>query len=311
MTSKWYKGNLHTHTTNSDGDATPSHVAEWYRSNGYDFLCISDHNHLTILNDSNQKRWPLLIPGEEVTSAVGKTPVHVNGYGINELVEPSGSNDVVTALSENVQRIVAAGGLASINHPNYKWAFGYNQLVKVSGYRFIEVYNGHHLSNSDGDLERPSVSNIWDQLLTSGKKILGLAVDDSHNYHEIGPDLSNPGRGWIQVKVNQLSKNSILQAMSQGNYYASTGVELGELVLNKKQIRLEIDESATKQPNEKPDNNQSNFITSFIGVNGTVLHVEKGVSSKYIPSKKDLYIRCEILNSKTGQKLWTQPFWME
>ena len=140
---------------------------------------------------------------------------------------------------------------------------------------------------------------------------MGLAVDDSHNYHKFSPDRSNPGRGWVQVQTNKLAKESILEAMSEGNYYASTGVELGELVINKNQIRLEIDESATKQSKETRDHSQSNFTTTFIGVNGTVLHLDKGVSAKYIPSKKDLYIRCEILNSETGQKLWTQPFWME
>ena len=88
----------------------------------------------------------------------------------------------------------------------------------------------------------------------------------------------NVEEGWVQVQTNKLAKESILEAMSEGNYYASTGVELGELVINKNQIRLEIDESATKQSKEKLDHNQSNFTTTFIGVNGTVLHLEKGVS---------------------------------
>ena len=43
----WFKGNLHTHSTNSDGDTPPEHVAEWYLENGYDWLCLTDHNHLT------------------------------------------------------------------------------------------------------------------------------------------------------------------------------------------------------------------------------------------------------------------------
>ena len=50
---KWFKGNLHTHTTNSDGDTPPEHVAEWYLENGYDWLCLTDHNHLTVLNDAD------------------------------------------------------------------------------------------------------------------------------------------------------------------------------------------------------------------------------------------------------------------
>ncbi|MBK9316840.1 MAG: hypothetical protein IPM55_21725 [Acidobacteria bacterium] len=43
---KWYKGNTHTHTLNSDGDSTPDEVARWYRENGYQFLVLTDHNFL-------------------------------------------------------------------------------------------------------------------------------------------------------------------------------------------------------------------------------------------------------------------------
>ncbi|HYC92718.1 MAG TPA: hypothetical protein VEO54_26150 [Thermoanaerobaculia bacterium] len=36
----WLKGNLHTHTSQSDGDSPPAEVAAWYRDRGYDFLVI-------------------------------------------------------------------------------------------------------------------------------------------------------------------------------------------------------------------------------------------------------------------------------
>ena len=56
----WFKGNLHTHTNKSDGDSSPEVVVDWYHKNAYDFLVLSDHNHLTIL-DSEQTKI-LLIP---------------------------------------------------------------------------------------------------------------------------------------------------------------------------------------------------------------------------------------------------------
>ncbi|HVX09931.1 MAG TPA: hypothetical protein VHC22_01900 [Pirellulales bacterium] len=43
---RWWKGNLHTHTLWSDGDDLPEMVAEWYRTHGYHFLALSDHNVL-------------------------------------------------------------------------------------------------------------------------------------------------------------------------------------------------------------------------------------------------------------------------
>ena len=56
MQPKWYKGNIHTHTTESDGDASPERVVSWYRRHGYDFLVLSDHNHRTILDYKPGKR---------------------------------------------------------------------------------------------------------------------------------------------------------------------------------------------------------------------------------------------------------------
>ena len=70
---RWFKGNNHAHTRESDGDADPEAVVKWYREHAYDFLVLADHNHLTILDDgSDPANAPglLMIPGEELTLAV-------------------------------------------------------------------------------------------------------------------------------------------------------------------------------------------------------------------------------------------------
>lgn len=67
-TKEWFKGNLHTHTNKSDGDESPEKVCEWFENHDYDFLVLSDHNHLTLLDYQNTGKSNLLmIPGEEVT----------------------------------------------------------------------------------------------------------------------------------------------------------------------------------------------------------------------------------------------------
>ncbi|MEO5977747.1 MAG: histidinol-phosphatase [Chryseolinea sp.] len=43
---QWYKGNLHTHSYWSDGDEFPEMIMDWYKSNKYDFIALSDHNIL-------------------------------------------------------------------------------------------------------------------------------------------------------------------------------------------------------------------------------------------------------------------------
>ena len=77
----WFKGNIHCHTTMSDGDADPEVAVDWYQNHGYDFLVVSDHNHLTLLDyQATENLNMILIPGEEVTSSVGiySIPVHIN-----------------------------------------------------------------------------------------------------------------------------------------------------------------------------------------------------------------------------------------
>ncbi|MCB1204057.1 MAG: hypothetical protein KDN18_07345 [Verrucomicrobiae bacterium] len=45
-TRSWFKGNTHTHSLWSDGNDFPEMIFDWYRSHGYHFVGMSDHNVL-------------------------------------------------------------------------------------------------------------------------------------------------------------------------------------------------------------------------------------------------------------------------
>ncbi|MDA1279372.1 MAG: CehA/McbA family metallohydrolase [Chloroflexi bacterium] len=305
MTEKsWLKGNLHTHTTNSDGDESPEHVAEWYHEHGYDWLCLSDHDHLTILEGTaaEKAKWPLLVHGEEVTSRGANGPVHVNGYGVTEVVKASDSDDIVTAMRENVERIIAAGGMASINHPNFRWAFDGGAMMQVEGYKFMEVFNGHPESHNEGGGGKTSTVGIWDRLLSQNRRVWGIAVDDAHHYTgEFTANRSNPGRGWVQVRASSLSQQDIYEAMSDGDFYASTGVTIGGLTASMSEIKLEIDPETTPS-----DGIQAKYTTVFTGANGRVLHESISNSPSYKPTRLDGYVRATVYSSR-GTRAWTQP----
>src|SRR5262247_1229387 len=80
---RWYKGNTHTHTVNSDGDSTPDEVIRWYREHGYNFLVLSDHNYLTEVDGLNAVFGApgkfIVIRGEEVSDKFQEKPIHLNG----------------------------------------------------------------------------------------------------------------------------------------------------------------------------------------------------------------------------------------
>src|SRR5688572_30655929 len=120
---RWYKGNTHTHTLNSDGDSTPDEVVRWYREQGYHFLVLTDHNFLTSVDGLNAVHGAgekfLVIKGEEVTDRFGEKPIHVNGLNLERLVPPQGGASVVEVVQRNVNAIRAASGVPHINHPNY------------------------------------------------------------------------------------------------------------------------------------------------------------------------------------------------
>ena len=107
----FYKGNIHTHTTKSDGDEDPIKVTQWYKEHGYDFLVLTDHNHRTILDHGNSSKTPvtpLMIPGEEVTLSFQKgnlaVPIHINGIGIERVVEPIQGKNVSSTIQPDLFR---------------------------------------------------------------------------------------------------------------------------------------------------------------------------------------------------------------
>ncbi|HEX3584096.1 MAG TPA: CehA/McbA family metallohydrolase, partial [Thermoanaerobaculia bacterium] len=175
----WFRGNLHTHTTESDGDSPPAEVVRWYGEHGYDFLVISDHNKVTAVHDDKL----LLIPGEEVTDRFAKKPLHVNAIGVTKVVAPQHGDSIVSTLQHDVDAVRDAGGIAEINHPNFGWAFGADEMKQVNGFTLLEIASGHPLVNMQGGGGVDSAETMWDALLRSGKHVYGVAVDDAHYFH--------------------------------------------------------------------------------------------------------------------------------
>lgn len=274
----WFKGNTHTHTNASDGDAPPPEVVAWYRDHGYDFLVITDHNRVTAVRDDKL----LLIPGEEVSDRFAKKPVHVNGLGITRVVEPQHGDSMVSTLQRDVDAVRAAGGVAAINHPNFGWAFGEAELEQLRGTPLLlEIASGHPFVNMQGADGFDSVETMWNALLAKGKRVFAIAVDDSHHYHckpPKGEQLAPPGRGWVMVRAEKLAQKDILDAIARGDFYASTGVTLDAIDFDGTDLRVKVHEQ-----------NGAKYRTSVIRGNG--------------------FVRARVDDSN-GHAAWTQPFFV-
>ncbi len=303
--TSWYKGNLHTHTDQSDGDAEPEVAVRWYRDHDYDFLVLSDHNHVTLYEHAESDPGkPLMIPGEEVTVNIPRpawdhplpAPVHVIAIGIHRVVEPINTGDIVTTLQANIDAIAEAGGISSIAHPNYLWAFDHREIIAVRGAACMEICSPHR--NVDGAPGRYSTEQIWDNVLSAGLPIWGVAVDDAHNYHDFGPEMYNPGKGWIYVRAAELTQDAIVGGIERGDFYASTGVELDELEIDEEGISLRIHRYEDWE-----------YVVTFTGRGGTTFSQTSGTEAAYRFRGNEGYIRATVTCSNPV-KAWTQPVFL-
>jgi hypothetical protein len=298
--TRWYKGNTHTHTLNSDGDSTPDDVVRWYREHGYQFLVLTDHNFLTSVDGLNalhgaDERF-LVVRGEEVSSRAGDTPIHVNALNPSRLVEAQRGTTVEDVLQRNIDAIRAASGVPHINHPNFQWALTADDLKRVRNNRLFEVYNGHPQVNGDGGGHVPGLEDVWDRILTSGVLVYGVAVDDAHTFKQPGnARVAGPGRGWVEVRASRLAPGELLAAMERGEFYASTGVKLTDVQATATSLTVEVQQEST-----------SKYRIRFIGRGGRVLAEVGDTTATYTFKGDEGYVRAKVLESN-GRAAWVQP----
>ena len=297
---RWFKGNTHTHTLNSDGDSTPDEVTRWYREHGYQFLVLTDHNYLTSVEGLNAVHGAadkfLVIAGEEVTSAAQTKPVHVNGLAVESLVVPPKAATIREALQQSVDGIRSAKGIPHVNHPNFGWALSADDLAQLERTRLFEVFNGHPQVNNNGGGGVPGLEEVWDRVLTSGRLMFGIAVDDAHHFKRPGDaTASGPGRGWVSVRASRLEARAIVDALERGEFYASTGVELAAYDVTASGIALKVRTTTW-----------SKYRVQFIGGGGQLLAEVADGSASYAFKGHEGYVRAKILESN-GQVAWTQP----
>ena len=295
---RWYRGNTHTHTLQSDGDSPPELVARWYKAHGYNFLVLSDHNVFTDpkalahLVDSAF----ILIPGEELTTAFQQKPVHVNGLNIPGLIAPRTDTTLVGTIQKNVDAVREVEGVPHVNHPNFRWAFSHEVLAQVQRDRLLEIYNGHPFVHNEGGGEVPGLEEVWDRLLTGGKRIYGIAVDDAHHFQgEFAADRSNPGRGWVAVRARALDPRALLASMEAGRFYASSGVELEDVRVTATTMEVRIRQRGDFK-----------YRTQFIGGGGRVLHETGANPAVFTLRTNEPYVRARVRDSM-GQMAWVQP----
>ena len=202
-------------------------------------------------------------------------------------------------LQRNVDAIRGVGGVPHINHPNFLWSLTADQMRQVRNNKLFEIYNGSPSVNNHGGGGSPGLEAMWDKILSSGKLIYGIAVDDAHHFKgEFSPDRLNPGRGWVVVQAPRLSAAAIMEGLEAGRFYASTGVSLSDLRIDDQGIEIAIQQEPTFK-----------YTTHFIGDGGRLLSKAHGLKARYRFQGGERYVRARVVDSM-GTMAWTQPVWV-
>lgn len=237
---RFWRGNLHTHSTRSDGVLDPAEVCRRYRAEGYDFLALTDHfiglydypivdtvpfrdaRFTTILGAelhsgpmASGELWHILAVGLPADFA----PPHAPGFGVVDGMETG---------PQIAARAVAAGAFVAIAHPQWS-GLTLADARTIGAAHAVEIYNHGCAVGCD----RADGFGIADLLLTEGRDLSLVATDDAH-FHE--PDHFG---GWVMVKSQANTPEALLAALKDGAFYSSQGPELRDVALEGDRVVVE------------------------------------------------------------------------
>lgn len=223
---RFWRGNLHTHSTVSDGGKTPEETCAFYRTAGYDFLSITDHfmeRYDYPIVDTRPYRTPdftTIIGAELHTPATAAGDLwHILAVGLPQDFPSPVPGESAPDLAA---RALAAGAYVVAAHPAW-YSLSEADILSLGNIHAIETYNGL----ADDFNDRADSWAITERLLTQGHRYFACAVDDSH----FDPSFDDTLRGWVQVKSPNLEPDTLVQALKNGHYYSSTGPQIFDIQL--------------------------------------------------------------------------------
>ena len=277
----WFKGNMHTHTTLSDGVHTPDEVIEIYRAKGYDFLALTDHRRLSM---PETVRGMLMTGGVEFDYMLDNECIHIVGVGLRsapELDPPMAGQSAQQAIDA----INAHGGFAILAHPS--WSMNTLAVtLPLSGLGAMEIFNS--TSDAPWNPARGDASQFVDLTYTRGKYTPLVASDDTHSY------TGEHTRSFTWVNAKELTLDSILEAMRAGRMFASQGPRFTQIEYADGVLRVDC------EPVERAIVYSNLPWAAHRVFTGGLTHFE------YTPARGERYLRVR-LDDADGNMAWSQP----
>lgn len=288
----WLRGNIHGHSTVSDGMFTPEELAKDYAEKGYDFLSMTDHNILAPHDDLAKDGFLLLTGLEHDIEYSPDKCIHLVGLSAagrddtDYLCKRYSKEELTCQRLVDMMRL--DGQFVSLAHPVWsrmKW----EELLSLTGYHAIEVYNNgtEHLCHG-GNAEV-----LWDLLLREGRRVFATAVDDVH----VAGDLYG---GWIWVKAGERSKEAVLEALYSGAYYSTSGPVIHDFGVDGERVYISCSNCR-----------EIHFIT--YSPRGKTFFAEEGkplTRAAHTLTGQEAYVRAVCVDAN-GYSAWTNPIFFD
>lgn len=295
---RFWRGNLHTHSTLSDGALAPEEVCRRYRAEGYDFLALTDHfigqygypiadtvpfrsnSFTTILGAevhsgamANGDLWHLVAVGLPADF----TPPHAPGFHPVEGQE---------SAAELARRAREAGAFVAIAHP--QWS-GLTQADArtIDAAHAVEIYNHGCAAGCD----RGDGFHMLDLLLSEGRALTAIATDDAH-FTE--PDHFG---GWVMVKAEANEPEALLDALKAGHFYSSQGPELRGVEMGRDSLTVRATAVAA-------------VIVQGHASAATAVH-GNSMTEATVPLdrfRRSPWLRVTVID-RAGRRAWSNPIW--
>lgn len=288
---RFWRGNIHTHSTRSDGRLEPAEVCRLYREAGYDFLCLSDHflaRYDFPITDTRPFRTNRFttIAGAEIHAPANShgEAWHILAAGLPEDFPATGADETGVELAARAR---AAGAFVGIAHPQWSGLTIEDGRAMLGAAHAVEIYNnGCALESTRGD-----GTYLLDQLLDEGNRLDAYAADDAHFRFEDGFG------GWMMVKAEENEPDVLVEAMKSGNFYSSQGPLIHEFAVGGGKAHVAC----------SPVSN-----IALVGRGTRVAHVfGRQLSTATLPTEKFAgdWFRLAITDA-TGKTAWSNPVWL-
>ena len=283
----FFKGNLHCHSTLSDGLLTPEEVKAAYREMGYDFLAITDHRVMG--EETHMEGCLLVLSGIEADFSLPGEVLHLIGVGMDGAFA---REKLLRNPQACIRQIRRHGGRAIVAHPAWSLNTLGTLMALADGVTAAEIYNS--VSACPWSPDRADSSYMLDVALTHGARYRFVASDDSHSYN------GEAGVSCTMVQADDLTQDALFAALDEGRFYCSQGPRFEQITVKPGSVEVLCSPVCHVL-----------FASNLVWTAGRC-HSGTGLTMAQYKTNKDQgerYVRVQLVDAQ-GRKAWSNPIWL-